>query len=76
MLERNDDSRPSFTKLAESLPSNLKNLPSTMNISLMKSLDGTQNTKILGSSANGFSKVLNPLVASRSSKRMQGTLAA
>ncbi len=36
MLERNDDSRPSFTKLTESLPSNLKNLPSTMNISLMK----------------------------------------
>jgi len=42
----------------------------------MKSSDGTQNTKILGNSANGFSKVLNPLAASRSSKRMQGSLAA
>lgn len=47
-----------------------------MNISLMKSLDGAQNTKILGNSTNGFSKVLNPLAASRNSKRMQGTLVA
>jgi hypothetical protein len=36
MLERNDDSRPSFVKLAEGLPSNFKNLPSTLNISLMR----------------------------------------
>jgi hypothetical protein len=44
----------------------------------MKSFNGTQNTKILGTStsANGFSKVLNPLSVSRSSKRMQGTLVA
>lgn len=47
-----------------------------MNISLMKSLDGAQNTKILGNSTNGFSKVLNPLAASRNSKKMQGTLVA
>jgi hypothetical protein len=47
-----------------------------MNISLMKPSEGTQNTKILGTSTNGFSKVLNPLSVSRSSKRMQGTLVA
>ena len=37
MLERSEDSRPSFKKLADSLPSNMKNLPTTMNISMMKS---------------------------------------
>ncbi len=36
MLERSEDSRPSFKKIADSLPSNLKNLPATMNISVMK----------------------------------------
>ena len=36
MLERSEDSRPSFKKLADSLPSNMKNLPTTMNISFMK----------------------------------------
>lgn len=36
MLERSEDSRPSFKKLADSLPSNMKNLPTTMNISVMK----------------------------------------
>ena len=36
MLERSEDSRPSFKKLADSLPTNMKNLPTTMNISFMK----------------------------------------
>lgn len=35
MLERNDDSRPSFTKLAENLPTNIKNLPTTINLSVV-----------------------------------------
>jgi hypothetical protein len=72
MLERNDDSRSSFTKLAESIPNNLKNLPTTLNISLMKTAGDA--SKVGGSAASGFSKVLNPLAGSRSSKRMTGTL--
>jgi len=76
MLERNEDSRPSFTKLAQGLPNNLKNLPNTMSISLMKG-----ESKILGKNqsvsqfnSNGFSKVLNPLNNTRTSKRLTGTL--
>lgn len=70
MLERDDDSRPSFVKLADSLPSNLRTLPTTLNISLMKPLENGDSK----SQVSGFSKVLNPLGGSRSSKRMQGTL--
>ena len=35
MLERNDDSRPSFTKLVENLPTNIKNLPGSINLSVV-----------------------------------------
>ena len=70
MLERDDDSRPSFVKLAESLPSNLRTLPTTLNISLMKPSEGGDSR----SQVSSFSKVLNPLGSSRASKRMQGTL--
>lgn len=35
MLERNDDSRPSFTKLASNLPSTVKNLPTSINLSVV-----------------------------------------
>jgi len=83
MLERNDDSRPSFTKLAESLPTNLKNLPATLNISLMKnngprtSASMSQGSKFLANSTANYSKIVNPLSNSRSStKRMQTSLAS
>lgn len=74
MLERNDDSRPSFVKLADSLPSNFKNLPTTLNISLAKTLGENNQASRVSGTSNGFSKVLNPLSNSRSSKRMTGTL--
>lgn len=35
MLERNDDSRPSFTKLAENLPTNIKNLSQNISLSVV-----------------------------------------
>jgi hypothetical protein len=83
MLERNDDSRPSFTKLSESLPTNLKNLPATLNISLMKNNGAktnasmTQGSKFLANSTANYSKVINPLSNSRSSsRRMQTSLAS
>ncbi|MFM7855065.1 MAG: hypothetical protein ACKO96_24850, partial [Flammeovirgaceae bacterium] len=65
-----------FTKLAQGLPNNLKNLPSTMSISLMKGdtkLSGL-NQNVSQFSSNGFSKVLNPLNNTRTSKRLTGTL--
>lgn len=73
MLERNDDSRPSFVKLADSLPTNFKNLPTTLNISLMKTQGENGQSKTLTNTTNSFSKVLNPLVVGQS-KRMNGTL--
>jgi hypothetical protein len=83
MLERNDDSRPSFTKLAGSLPTNLKNLPATLSISLMKdngskrSNSLSQGSKFLANSTANYSKVVNPLSNSRSStRRMQTSLAS
>lgn len=76
MLERSEDSRPSFKKIADSLPSNLKNLPATMNISVMKGeskfLAGSNQGSQFNS--NGFSKVLNPINNTRFSKKMGGTL--
>ena len=76
MLERNEDSRPSFKKLSDTLPSNLKNLPSTMNISMMKSESKFLSGVNPGSKVNtqGFSKVLNPINNSKFSKKMSGTL--
>lgn len=79
MLERNDDSRPTFSKLADTLPSNFKNLPSTMNISLMKSSQAKSSAAMgaskfsMGSSA--MSKVVSPLSNSRS-KKPPGSLAS
>lgn len=35
MIERNDDSRPSFKKLCENLPTNIKNLPQSINLSVV-----------------------------------------
>jgi hypothetical protein len=81
MLERSEDSRPSFKKIADSLPANLKNLPTTMNISFMKNsvaplMAGKSQFGTGGASkfsSQGFSKVLNP-INSKGSKRMSGTL--
>ncbi len=73
MLERNDDSRPSFVKLADSLPTNLKNLPSTLNLSIMKTQIENGQSKTLTNTGSSFAKVLNPLVVGQS-KRMNGTL--
>lgn len=76
MLERNEDSRPSFAKLEATLPTNLKNLPTTMSISLMKGGNnnlGQSTSKFMNSTlTNNFSKVKSPLSESRGSKR--GTL--
>jgi hypothetical protein len=77
MLERSEDSRPSFKKIADALPANMKNLPTTMNISVMKNegrLGG--NTVFPGSKfqTQGFSKVLNPINNTKIGKRMSGTL--
>ena len=80
MLERSEDSRPSFKKLADSLPSNMKNLPTTMNISVMKneSKFSGGRSSFAGSkmmnSQQGFSKVLNPINNSRFGKKSTGTL--
>jgi len=79
MLERSEDSRPSFKKIADSLPANLKNLPTTMNISFMKNsvaplmAGKSQFGGASKFSSQGFSKVLNPM-NSKASKRMSGTL--
>ena len=72
MLERNDDSRVSFTKLSENLPTNIKTLPQTMNISMMKGTQPYQgNSKLLP--PTGYSKLINPIAISKNERKMHST---
>jgi uroporphyrinogen-III synthase len=61
MLERNEDSRPSFKKLAENLPTNIKNLPSTINLSVVG-----RTTEHVVKSSKYKTKILPPLGYSKS----------
>ena len=70
MLERSSHSRPSFTKLAQQIPSTIKDLPQSISLSVVKSnkpsLISNSSSRFLSSSTR-FSKVVNPLSSSAKS---------
>jgi hypothetical protein len=77
MLERNDDSRPSFTKLAENLPTNIKNLSQTISLSVVGRTtehlikEPKFKTKILP--PLGYSKSIVPVPVDQSQRNMHQT---
>lgn len=58
-MERNEDSRLSFTQLAEKIPTNVKILPKSIQLSVMRpSVAGLEGK-------GGQTKVRNPVMESR-----------
>ena len=58
MLERNEDSRLSFTQLAEKLPTNVKILPKNIQLSVMKHNTGGFDSKY----STNTGKIRNPIM--------------
>lgn len=54
MLERNEDSRLTFTQLADKLPTNIKTLPTNIQLSVMKPAFDTK--------FSALTKVKNPIM--------------
>lgn len=77
MLERNDDSRPSFKKLCDNLPTNIKNLPQSINLSVVGrttqhiTKETGQRTKILP--PVGYTKTIIPKPLDPSERNMHQT---